>query len=116
MSAAQLLCQQVCCYLAENPKTPARAKAEQAKGRLAQPVVQGAFAQLFGQFVGKQAALHGGGKAHHGDHFAVAVARPVHLVAPLRVAAVDQLAHGPVVGLSRFLSIQKPEVSCFEAL
>lgn len=116
MSAAQLLCQQVGRHLAENPEHPSAAKAEHAKGGLAQSIAQRSFALQLGQLVCIQAPLHGGGKSNHGEDFAGVVARMADLVAALCVAVVDQVARGRIVRCAGFLATQQPQVRRHEVL
>ena len=92
--------------LVEDPKKPACAKAQQPEGPLLEPVAQRAAACFFGQLVGIEPALHGGGEADEGGDLPVIQVRLADTVMPLRVAAVDQLACGPVVVLSDRFSTQ----------
>ena len=116
MSATQVLRQQVRRHLAEHAKHPSRAKTQQAECRLSQPVAQGAFALLLGQFVGVQPPLHGGRKAHQGGDLPIRQVRLADLVVPVGVSVVDQFARGPVVGLRGRGAIQQPEVCALETL
>lgn len=115
MSAAQALRQQVGNHLVQYPEDPARAEGAGAKQQLHEAVAQRLFARRLGQIVGHQATLNRRSKAQHFGDLSLAgcaFCQRLSLCKP----CIDQLRHGPVVGLLRKLPAQQPEVRRLEIL